>query len=155
MNSEIDALSDLVIIGKNFISAPGSIILAHDASTITHTGKSRVEQTIVGDNVFIGANAVVLPGVSIGDNCIIGAGAVVTKAVPADSVATGNPARVVMSVDQYMQKCENRGVLYELPDYVAKKHGTGIRYTREEMIKMNQSIYQQFQERSKNNSSTE
>ncbi len=41
MNSTVDSLSELVEIGKNFISAPGSIILAHDASTITHSGKTR------------------------------------------------------------------------------------------------------------------
>lgn len=52
----------------------------------------------IGDNVWIGGGAIVLPGVSIGDDSIIGAGAVVTKDVPARSVAVGNPARVVRSI---------------------------------------------------------
>jgi maltose O-acetyltransferase len=52
----------------------------------------------VGDNVWIGGGAIVLPGVTIGDNSVIGAGAVVTKDVPADVVAVGNPARVVRSL---------------------------------------------------------
>jgi maltose O-acetyltransferase len=49
----------------------------------------------VGDNVWIGGGAIVLPGVTIGDNSVIGAGAVVTKDVPANVVAVGNPARPV------------------------------------------------------------
>lgn len=52
----------------------------------------------IGDNVWIGGGAVVLPGVTIGDNSVIGAGAVVTKDVPANVVAVGNPARVVRSL---------------------------------------------------------
>ncbi|GAA2373983.1 sugar O-acetyltransferase [Streptomyces carpaticus] len=49
----------------------------------------------IGDNVWLGGGAIVLPGVSIGDNSVIGAGAVVTRDVPANVVAVGNPARVV------------------------------------------------------------
>lgn len=52
----------------------------------------------IGDNVWLGGGAIVLPGVTIGDNSVIGAGAVVTKDVPANSVAVGNPARVVRSI---------------------------------------------------------
>lgn len=49
----------------------------------------------VGNNVWIGANVSVLPGVTIGDNCVIGAGSVVTKDIPAGSLAVGNPCRVI------------------------------------------------------------
>ncbi|MFE6478496.1 sugar O-acetyltransferase [Streptomyces rochei] len=52
----------------------------------------------VGDNVWLGGGAIVLPGVTIGDNSVIGAGAVVTKDVPANVVAVGNPARPVRKV---------------------------------------------------------
>lgn len=48
----------------------------------------------IGRNVWIGSNAVILPGVTIGDNSIIGAGAVVTKDIPANVIAVGNPCRV-------------------------------------------------------------
>ena len=54
----------------------------------------------VGNNVWIGGNVVVLPGVSIGDNCVIGAGSVVTKDIPADSLAVGNPCKVIRSIKQ-------------------------------------------------------
>lgn len=53
----------------------------------------------IGDNVWIGGGAIVLPGVIIGDNSVIGAGAVVTKDIPANAVAVGNPARVVKTLD--------------------------------------------------------
>lgn len=53
----------------------------------------------IGDNVWIGGGAIVLPGVTIGDDSVIGAGAVVTKDVPAGVVAVGNPARVIKTLD--------------------------------------------------------
>ncbi|MFI1327621.1 sugar O-acetyltransferase [Streptomyces sp. WAC04189] len=52
----------------------------------------------VGDNVWLGGGAIVLPGVTIGDNSVIGAGAVVTRDIPANVVAIGNPARPVRKV---------------------------------------------------------
>lgn len=53
----------------------------------------------VGNNVWIGANVCVLPGVSIGDNSVIGAGSVVIKDIPANSVAVGNPCKVVKNIN--------------------------------------------------------
>lgn len=147
MNSNVDQLSNLVEIGKGYISSPGSVVLAHDASTITHIGKSRVEKTIIGDDVFVGANAVILPGIKVGDGAIVGAGAIVTKDVPPYTVVVGNPARVICKVDDYIEKCKARNVLYNLPNEVLEKHGTGIRYTAEESQKMIDSIYSQFKNR--------
>jgi maltose O-acetyltransferase len=54
----------------------------------------------IGDNVWLGGGAIVLPGVSIGSNSVVGAGAVVTKDVPDHVVAVGNPARVVRHMEQ-------------------------------------------------------
>ena len=148
-NSTIDALSELVIIGDGFISAPGSIILAHDASTVTHCGKLRVEKTVIGKNVFVGANAVILPGVTIGDGAIVGAGAVVTKDVPPSMVVAGNPARVVTSVNDYISKCTERNVLYGVTKEVLKKHGTMERASPEENRVLIASIYAEYDKRSK------
>ena len=58
----------------------------------------------IGDNVFIGVNTTVLPGVTIGDNVVVGAGSVVTKDIPSNSVAAGVPARVVRSLEAYRSK---------------------------------------------------
>lgn len=52
----------------------------------------------VGNNVWIGGNVVVLPGVKIGNNCVIGAGSVVTKDIPDNSVAVGNPCKVIKTI---------------------------------------------------------
>lgn len=52
-------------------------------------------------------NCTVLKGVTIGDNCIIGIGSIVTKDIPANSVAIGNPAKVVCSLDEYFEKRKN------------------------------------------------
>ena len=59
---------------------------------------------IVGNNVFIGVNTIILPGVEIGDNCIIGAGAVVTKSIPANQVWAGVPARYIKTIESYAEE---------------------------------------------------
>ena len=58
----------------------------------------------VGNNVHIGTNALIMPGVTIGNNCIIGCGAIVTKDIPDNSIAVGIPARVIETVDEYKEK---------------------------------------------------
>ncbi len=54
----------------------------------------------IGNNVWIGGNAVICPGVTIGDNTVIGAGSVVTKDIPAWSIAAGNPCRVIRTITE-------------------------------------------------------
>ena len=53
---------------------------------------------VIGNDCWFGANVVVCPGVTIGDNCVIGAGSVVTKDIPANSIAVGNPCRVLRTL---------------------------------------------------------
>ena len=55
----------------------------------------------IGNNVWIGAGSVLLPGVSIGDNSVIGAGSIVTKDIPANVVAVGNPCRVLREIGEH------------------------------------------------------
>jgi len=57
-----------------------------------------VDSVVIGENVWIGANVVILPGVEIGDHSVIGAGAVVTHSIPAGKVAVGSPAKVIKDV---------------------------------------------------------
>lgn len=54
----------------------------------------------IGNNVWIGAGAVILPGITIGDNSVIGAGSIVTKDIPSDVVAVGNPCRVLRKINE-------------------------------------------------------
>lgn len=97
-------LCNIITIGKNVIIAPEAFILAHDASTKKALGYTKIGQVIIEDNVFIGARAVIMPGVTIGENSIIGAGSVVTKNVPSGVVVAGNPAKIIMNVDSYLNK---------------------------------------------------
>lgn len=60
-----------------------------------NTGAEWAEPVTIGDSVWIGGGVTICPGVTIGDRCVIGAGSVVVKDIPSDSVAVGNPARVV------------------------------------------------------------
>ncbi|MGI5958309.1 MAG: sugar O-acetyltransferase [Massiliimalia sp.] len=57
--------------------------------------KTQTAPVVIGKNVWIGGGAVILPGVTIGDNVVIGAGSVVTKDIPSDTIAYGNPCRVI------------------------------------------------------------
>lgn len=94
----------LITIGDNVTLAPRVHILAHDASTKAGVGYTRIGLVDIGDNVFIGASSVVLPGVKIGNNVVIGAGSVVANDIPENSVAVGNPAKVVCSYDDYVTR---------------------------------------------------
>ena len=91
-----------VVIGDNVFIGPNVGIY-----TITHAlqpmqrnkGIMRAMPVRIGNNVWIGAGAVILPGVEIGDNAVIGAGSVVTRNVPASVLAAGNPCRTVRPVE--------------------------------------------------------
>ncbi len=63
-----------------------------------NTGAEWAEPVTIGDNVWIGGRAVILPGVTIGDNCVIGAGAVVTRSIAPRTLVAGNPARPIRSL---------------------------------------------------------
>ncbi len=93
-----------ITIGDNVTLAPRVHILAHDASTKVFLNYTRVENTAIGDNVFVGAGTIVLPGVTIGNNVVIGAGSVVSQDIPDDSLAVGNPARVVKSLSAFLEE---------------------------------------------------
>ena len=94
----------LIEIGDNVTMAPRVHILCHDASTKQFLDYTKIGRVSIGNNVFIGAESVVLPGVTIGDNVIIGANSTVTHDIPAGSVAVGTPARVICTLEEYLTK---------------------------------------------------
>ena len=94
----------LIEIGDNVTIAPRAHILCHDASTKTFLGYTRIGRVTIGSNVFIGAGTVVLPGVTIGDNVIVGANSTVTHDVPSNSVVAGCPAKLLCSLDEFLEK---------------------------------------------------
>ena len=98
----------LIEIGDNVTLAPRVHILCHDASTKTFLNYTKIGRVTIGNNVFIGAESVVLPGVTIGSNVIVGANSTVTHDVPEGSVVAGSPARVICTLEEYLNKERNR-----------------------------------------------
>lgn len=102
-------------IGNNVTLAPRVHVLAHDASLCIHLGYARIGNVNIGNNVFVGADSVILPNVTIGNNSIIGANSTVSKDIPANVVAAGNPARIICSLDEYITK--NKQLMKQRPCY--------------------------------------
>lgn len=118
MHSQIDISAPwLLTIGNHVRITHGVIILTHDYSWSVlkqlpqNSGGGRIlgaqSPVEIGNNVFIGMNAIITRGVAIGDNVIIGAGSVVTKDCEANSVYAGNPAKKIMTIEEYLHKREN------------------------------------------------
>jgi maltose O-acetyltransferase len=94
----------LVSIGDGSVIAPGTHILAHDASTKVHLGYTKIGEVRIGRKVFVGADSLILPGVHIGDGAIVGAGSVVRDDVPPGALVFGNPARVICTTAEYIER---------------------------------------------------
>lgn len=105
----------LITIGNDVTLAPRVHILCHDASMKNLLGYSQIGRVNIGNNVFIGASTVVLPGVSIGNNVVIGANSTVTHDIPDNSVAAGNPARVIKTIEEFCKK--HQELLHNSPVY--------------------------------------
>ena len=79
---------DIVTIGDNVVIGNGSLVITHCPISFYNGGAVSI---VIGNNVYIGARCVVLPGVTIGDNVVIGAGSVVSRDIPSNTIAAGNP----------------------------------------------------------------
>jgi len=88
-------IGDDCLIGHNAVIAT----LQHDIAP-SRRGDLIPSPVVIGNNVWLGANVTVLPGVTIGDDAVVGAGSVVTKDVPARTVVVGSPARVVRTIEE-------------------------------------------------------
>lgn len=97
-----------IVIGDNALIAPNVQIYTafHPTNAKNRFGKAKEDGSfefcktmtapvIIGNNVWIGGGAIILPGVTIGDNVVIGAGSVVTKDIPSNKIAYGNPCKVI------------------------------------------------------------
>lgn len=72
----------------------------------------------IGDNVWIGGNVCILPGVTIGDNVVIGAGSVVTKDIPDNVIAAGNPCRILRTITEEDRDFYYRDRRFDVDDYL-------------------------------------
>jgi len=97
---------DVFILGRSGVKIGDDVVLSArcmiidaslDPANFASTAERRYIEApiLIGDGSWIGAGAIILPGVSIGEKCIIGAGAVVTRDVAAGSILAGNPGRVI------------------------------------------------------------
>lgn len=84
-----------VAVGNDVRIGPEAMVFDHDFHAVSPDSEARTAPVRIGDNVWIGARALILPGVEIGDHSAVGAGAVVTRSVPPRCVVAGNPAAVV------------------------------------------------------------
>lgn len=103
-----------VFFGPNVcISTAGHPLIADERIMHFSETKGRLEDQeyarpiSIGNNTWVGANVVILPGVTIGENCVIGAGSVVTRDIPSNSVAFGNPCRVHRNI------CEKDSMIHK------------------------------------------
>ena len=119
----------LIAIGDRVTITAGVQLITHDGSTwlIRDQEGSRYQRyapITIGDDVFIGVNSIILPGVTIGSRVVVGAGSVVTRDIPDGVVVAGNPARVIRDFDSFdahiRETCVNDRELDGVKDYRAR-----------------------------------
>ncbi|MDE6624949.1 MAG: acyltransferase [Lachnospiraceae bacterium] len=142
----------MISIGEYCKITAGVRILQHDYSrSVLRRAYGEVvpdsAPTIIGDNVFIGMNSLILSGSHIGNNVIIGAGSVVTgSTIPDNVVAAGNPCRVICTLEEHYQKrkkaCVNEGIQQAIRFYKS--------YDRWPTIKEMDSFFPLYLERNRN-----
>ena len=109
-----------VRIGKNAQIAPNVSIYTAGHPIHPESRNSGYEYGIdvtIGDNVWIGGNVCIMPGVTVGDNVVIGAGSVVTKDIPDSVIAVGNPCRVVRAITDDDRDFYYRDRRFDVDDY--------------------------------------
>lgn len=114
-------------IGNN-VWIVGAWVSGHDGSAVM-LGRAygrkldAVGPVIIHDDVFIGRGATILPGVRIGPRAIVGAGAVVSQDVPPNSVVAGNPARVIRSLDEHVERVQAKTDSYPWRELIERREG--------------------------------
>ena len=104
----------LISIGNHVLTTAGVRFLTHDGGVFVFWGKDPTLDVVapihIGNNVFIGMNSIILPGVTIGDNVIVGAGSVVGQNIASGQVVAGVPARVIKTTSQYLEGIQDRSI---------------------------------------------
>jgi acetyltransferase-like isoleucine patch superfamily enzyme len=123
----------LISIGPKVVFSFGVVLVTHDGGTNVFRnrpeckGVRRYGRITIHENTFVGAHAMILPGVTIGPNSVVGAGAVVISDVAPNTVVWGNPARPLMTVDAYAEKCMAKNETFDEQKYRADKRAEILR----------------------------
>jgi maltose O-acetyltransferase len=124
----------LISIGDNCGFGDMCMILAHDAMPNEYIDATRVGRVIIHESCHFGVGTVILPGVEIGPRSVVGSNSVVVDDIPPNTLAAGNPARVICSLDEFLEK--HRQAMKTAPLFPYKEYD--IKYLtparREEMI---------------------
>jgi len=115
--------------GENVYITNNVAFVTHDGGTLLfrkyQPDLEITKPIVIGNDVYIGMNSMIMPGVTIGDKCIIGAGSIVTKDIPGNSVAVGVPARVIKTADEYYEKIKKESL--KLGHLVGKEKDIALR----------------------------
>jgi acetyltransferase-like isoleucine patch superfamily enzyme len=104
----------IITIGKNVHITNNTTFVTHDGGTLLFRRYEKdleiTKPITVGNDVYIGTNSTILPGVKIGNNVVIGACSVVSRDVPDNSVVVGNTAKVIKTTDEYFEKLKRESI---------------------------------------------
>lgn len=117
------------------------VILGHDTSisVLNKTFDKKLDSVgpvVIRDNGFVGHGAIVMPRVTIGPDSIVAAGAVVTKDVPPGVVVCGNPARVICTTEELLQRMEKRSDAYPWIDLIRQREGAFDARIEADLVRM-------------------
>lgn len=113
----------LISIGDNCGFGEQCLILAHDAQMDEFLDASRLGRVTIHESCHIGARTVILAGVELGPRTLVGAGSVVTKSLPPDTVCAGNPAKVICTLEEYLERHRRR--ISEKPTFDFARYDLG------------------------------
>jgi len=115
----------LIQIGNNVTITQDVSFLTHDGAVglfrEEHPGINIFGRIKIGNNVFLGARSIILPGVTIGNNVIVATGSIVSKDVPSNSVIGGVPAKVLKDINVYKSEIMKKAVFIKETDYLKRK----------------------------------
>ena len=104
----------IITLGNNVYITDGVKFVTHDGGTLLFRNQipdlEITKPITIGDDVYIGNNVLLLPGVTIGNRVIIGAGSIVTHDIPDNSVVAGVPARIIKTADDYLEKIKRESL---------------------------------------------
>lgn len=121
-NCHVDAFGTepyLISIGEDCLIAGDVHFITHDGGVKVLNALNKFERRMdkiapikLGNNVYIGMGAYIMPGVEIGNNVVVGAGSIVTHCIPGNTVVVGVPAKVIKTIDEYFEQAQEKQLIF-------------------------------------------